>query len=73
MRGTRRVKVRYEEERSYYASHGKIQKITLNGVIVNGVHIYDSNVCSTLKEAENIVKKAQGGYEEHCKFSAMCR
>jgi len=72
-RGTRWVKVRYEEKRHYYASQGKIQKITLNGVIVNGEHIYDSNICSTLEEAESIAKKAQSKYEEHCNFSAMCR
>jgi len=72
-RGSRMVKVRYEEVRSFYSSKGKIQKITLHGIIVNGVHISDSAICNTLEEAENIADKAQKGYEDHCNFSSMCR
>ncbi len=72
-RGDRRVRMRYEEKRRYYALHGKIQEITLWGYIVDGVHVYDNDIYPTIKEAEKAAEKAQKGYDEHCRHAVRCR
>ncbi len=70
----RRVKVRYEEVRSYYAGEGEVTQITDCGYTVNRwTQISDSNICQSIEEARTKATKAQASYDEHCEFSAMCR
>lgn len=72
-RGTRKVKVRYEEERTYYAREGTIDKITRYGYLINGTEIRDSDIFDTLEAADKEAEKRGAKYNEGVEFARMCR
>ena len=72
-RGTRMVRVRYEEERKYYAKSGKVTAIDNELVSVDNKQIPSRNVFDSRVSAEQAAVERQKKYQEHCDFSSMCR
>lgn len=74
MRGSRMVKVRYEEGRSYWNSSGIITEVRVNEYIVdNRISVLSNNVCENKDEAYNEARRRDASYKEHCEFSSRCR
>lgn len=85
----RMVRVRYEEERSYYAEtttvnyidfeipYYNIDNITIDYIIENYMVINHkirlNNIFSTLKEATEKKEQEAKRYKEDCEHAAMCR
>lgn len=70
----RKVKMRYEEERSYYAAQGTVTNILIDGYTINQwTHIPDGNICESLEEAKKIAEQHGKSYKEHCEFAQRCR
>lgn len=88
-RFNRMVRVRYDEERSYYSKceivksvdfdipmHYKCNKSIekiIQDHIVINGHIRMSNVCSDLAEAQQKALECKLAYENACEFAARCR
>lgn len=73
MRGTRRVRVRYEELREYYAATARIESFSwLGALVVNGC-IPESRICKNLAEAQEKAQAAQKEYQGHLDFAAAVR
>lgn len=71
--GYREVRVRYEEERKYFAHSGTITAITVRGYIVGSRPISKFNICESKEAAESKAETEQHGYNEACKFASRCR
>ena len=73
-RWNRMVKVRYEEERYYYADEIVINNISSNhyNVIYNGF-LVENNICENLEVAKQKSKDNQKNYNESCEFASRCR
>lgn len=78
-RGNRMVKVRYEEERKYFARKVTVQTVHPNRAtfadfnINNSYWKSDIEIFSSMKEAESHASKRQKSYDESCHFASMCR
>lgn len=72
-RGNRMVHVRYEAEKMFGATETEIKTINYDHAIYfnNGIRV--NEICETLKDAEEMALKARKAYDEHCKFSQLCR
>ena len=66
-------KVRYDDVVRYYAIHGKIQEVLPTGYIVDGMMIYDDDICCNIEEARELAKKRQNNYEERVYAASMLR
>jgi len=78
-RGNRMVKVRYEEERRYFAAEIEIKRITPNSYSYPEFQLnyqYWNDVFKiheTMKEAESSAEKNNKSYKKGCDFASMCR
>lgn len=73
MRRGRRVRVRYEELRSYFGSSVRIQSFSWLGSLVLNGSIPVSNLCSSLAEAKAKAAAAQKEYQSSLELSAAVR
>lgn len=73
MRGTRRVRVRYEELRSYFGATVKVDSFTWVGSLVLNGCIPVSNLCPSLPMAQAKAVERQRDYQAHLDFSASVR
>jgi hypothetical protein len=73
MRRGRRVRVRYEELRSYFGASARIESFSwLGSLVLNGC-IPVSNLCGSLNEAKAKAAAAQKDYQSRLDFSAAVR
>ncbi|KWA84123.1 hypothetical protein WL29_22425 [Burkholderia ubonensis] len=72
-RGTRRVRVRYEELRSYYGAAARIESFGWVGSLVLNGSIPVGSLCETLVAAKEKAAQAQKDYQAHLDFSAAVR
>ncbi|WP_157641848.1 hypothetical protein [Burkholderia ubonensis] len=72
-RGTRRVRVRYEELRSYFGASARIESLSWVGSLVLNGCIPVGNLCASLSEAKDKAELAQKEYQAHLDFSAAVR
>lgn len=72
-RGSRLVRVRYEEKRSYQSGYGMIDEIGRYVYKIKGKWIPFSNVRESLEAARQAASEAQAKYQEHCDFSSAVR
>jgi hypothetical protein len=73
-RGTRRVKVRYEEERKYFAKEIEIFNITYhNRIIINNSFEEDEIVTSSLLEADKLAEEKQKRWDQYLYNSSLMR
>jgi hypothetical protein len=72
-KGTRRVRVRYEELRSYFGGKVRIESFSWLGALVLNGSIPVSNICGSLAEAKEKAAAAQKDYQTHLEFSAAVR
>ena len=72
-RGTRRVRVRYEELRSYYGAAARIESFGWVGSLVLNGSIPVGSLCETLAAAKEKAGQAQKNYQDHLDFSAAVR
>ena len=72
-RGTRWVKVRYEEERKYEAKSGIIEEIQIGGYKVSGKLVLESNIFDNKNGAVAAAVSCGKRYNENCQFAARCR
>ncbi len=72
-RGDRQVKVRYEEERRYWADSGVVEEIQIDGYRVHGRVVPENYICNSEEAAaaEAVVRSKK--YKESCDFAARCR
>ena len=72
-RGTSRVRLRYEELRSYQGSAGRIETFGwAGGLVING-RIAARDLCASLMEAQSKAKAAQLQYDSHVEIAAATR
>ena len=72
-RGTRLVRLRYEELRRYSGGHGRIESFGwAGGLVING-RIAARDLCSSLDEAKKIAADAQLQYDHHVAIAEACR
>ncbi|KVP96653.1 hypothetical protein WJ97_12275 [Burkholderia ubonensis] len=72
-RGTRRVRVRYEEVRSYFGAAVRIESFSWLGSLVLNGSIPAGNLCGSLAEAKAKAEQAQKDHQAHLDFSAAVR
>ncbi len=72
-RGDRRVKVRYEEERGYWADSGVVEGIQINGYKIHSRIVPESHICESEEVAVAAALLQQKKYNESCEFAARCR
>ena len=72
-RGTRQVKVRYEEGRSYWNDKGEIDEIVDGGYKVGGRLVRNSDICESQEAAYEKAHQQDISYKESCEFASMCR
>lgn len=72
-RGTRLVRLRYEELRNYHGASGRIESFAwVGGLVING-RIAARDLCSSLMEAQSKAKTAQLQYDSHVEIAAATR
>ena len=68
------VRVRYEEVRAYYATTDKVNAIGLNGGALAYNHsVFQSDIHSTLEDAQRAAAARQRGHDEALTFARECR
>jgi hypothetical protein len=72
-RGERRVRVRYEELRTYFGAAVRIESFSWLGALVLNGSIPVSNLCGSLAEAKDKAATAQKSHQEHIEFAAAVR
>jgi hypothetical protein len=72
-KGTRRVRVRYEELRSYFGAKVRIESFSWLGALVLNGSIPVNNICGSLAEAKEKAAAAQKDYQSHLEFAAAVR
>lgn len=72
-RGDRRVRVRYEEERRYWATSGVVEEIQIGGYKVGNRVIHETSIFETEDKAAAVAATKNADYKESCEFAARCR
>jgi hypothetical protein len=72
-RGDRRVRVRYEELRTYFGAKGRIESFSWLGALVLNGCIPVSKLCNSFTEAKCKAADDQKEYQQHLEFSAAVR
>lgn len=73
-RGSKMVRVRYDEERSYRAQTEQVRSIGFHGgALAYNVDIVESDIFATPEAAAEEARKRQSGYAEAVTFAQACR
>jgi hypothetical protein len=73
-RGPKRmIRIRYEEGRRYVSGRGGVAGYCRGGYVINGREILNDDIFDSAGEAHEAARCKQLEYDEHCRFSEMCR